>query len=693
VQEGILVRRRKEHLSEAIRREGCQAEPKVILLSAVEVWQQSIFRPIEQGGAMCYAHCMELSASRRNKRLGDAPAAEAGRDGARGWRVWVAARPITLVSSFFYLAALFSILIGDCLECYVPWKGVLSVGLLLLLLLLDRLEYGLFGEMPPRRASLALLATRLALTLAISYGIGSWDNAYVLFMLAIIPYMGYLYFGSKGGIAVGVLVWLIAAVNLTMQAISHLTRVTTFKGGETFTEYMVTWSLVGAFVTSLATLTILIVFVLVSARIASLERAHTSQTERLLAQLETSHARLGVYSQRAIAGTEEHNKTARDIHDRLAHYLTAVSVQIDLALAYRDIGPEKAEGAIRSAKKAITRSLQDVRRSVAILRSKRELAYIPDDEPEDVQAIEAAPSDSVEAGGRGRLWWLAPRPFDVTTTTLYVGIFALGWAEEATTWPGDVLALAGLLLGLAALDRVEFAIFRGHLRFAHVRLMPAWWVGGLLLAARITIIAVLVEGVGIWAATLLVAIIPYWCTIYFGGRASYIAAALPVVLVGLLLLGEALEQMQSGSPDAALRDYLASLLQVAFVLGVVAATSRTVMKESAGRARAERVLGELRKAHADLAEFSRQALEVGEARNSLARDIHDGLGHYLTAMSVQLEKAIAFRSIDPATADQALNESKRLVAVALQEVRSTMGALRESEVESSPTKLLADLAK
>src|SRR4051812_40705083 len=125
---------------------------------------------------MCYAHSMKLSASRRNKRSGDAPAADDGRAearGHRGWRVWIAARPITLVSSFFYLATLISILAGDCLDCRVAWKGVMSVGLLLLLLLLDRLEYGLFGEMPPKRTKLALLATRLALTLVISYGVGS----------------------------------------------------------------------------------------------------------------------------------------------------------------------------------------------------------------------------------------------------------------------------------------------------------------------------------------------------------------------------------------------------------------------------------------------------------------------------------------------------------------------------------------
>ena len=298
---------------------------------------------------MCYAQNMELTASRRDKRLGDAPAGDNGRDGARGWRVWAALRPITLVSSAVYIATLITIIRGDCPACYVPWKGVATVGLLLLLLLLDRLEYPLFGETPSRWVGVALLGTRLALTLATFSIMNPWENAQGLLMLALIPYMGYLYLGSKGGIAVGAMVWVIGANMLVIAAIPHLTKITTQKGGQISTEYMVTRSLMQTGIASLTLLTILIVFVLVSARVTSLERAHTSRTKRLLAQLETSHTRLGIYSQRALAITEEHKRTARDIHDGLAQYLTAVSVEIDVALAYRDISPEKAEGAIRSA--------------------------------------------------------------------------------------------------------------------------------------------------------------------------------------------------------------------------------------------------------------------------------------------------------------------------------------------------------
>ena len=312
------------------------------------------------------------------------------------------------------------------------------------------------------------------------------------------------------------------------------------------------------------------------------------------------------------------------------------------------------------------------------------LVYVPEEESELAQEVESTAGDNNTKGARGRLSWLFPRPFDVVATTLYMGIFVMEFLEEDTAITGTVLALAGLLLGLTVFDRAEFAFFRGR---------PAWWVGGLLLTARIAIAYELFAGLGVWYSIFLIAIMPYWVTIYFGSRAGYIAAALLVVGVGFLSLGVPLEQALTASLDAALGAYLGTMLVLAFVLGIVVATSSTVVKESAARVQAERVLGELRKTHAELGEFSRQAIEAGEARTSLARDIHDGLGHYLTAMSVQLEKALAFRSIDPAAADQALNESKRLVAVALQETRSTMGTLDESDVELSPMKSLAELAQ
>src|SRR5262249_26342389 len=56
--------------------------------------------------------------------------------------------------------------------------------------------------------------------------------------------------------------------------------------------------------------------------------------------------------------------------------------------------------------------------------------------------------------------------------------------------------------------------------------------------------------------------------------------------------------------------------------------------------------------------------------------IHDSLGHHLTAISVLLEKAMAFRGRDPPEADQAVLDAKHSATAALADVRHSVAALR-----------------
>ncbi|MGI3229593.1 sensor histidine kinase [Streptomyces sp. GTA36] len=88
-------------------------------------------------------------------------------------------------------------------------------------------------------------------------------------------------------------------------------------------------------------------------------------------------------------------------------------------------------------------------------------------------------------------------------------------------------------------------------------------------------------------------------------------------------------------------------------------------------------VGEQR-ARRELEDYAAQVAELSAAteRNRLARDIHDSLGHHLTAMSVQLEMASDFRALDPDAAQRALNEARRSVKLALGDVRQSVRALR-----------------
>lgn len=66
-----------------------------------------------------------------------------------------------------------------------------------------------------------------------------------------------------------------------------------------------------------------------------------------------------------------------------------------------------------------------------------------------------------------------------------------------------------------------------------------------------------------------------------------------------------------------------------------------------------------------------------EERNRISRDLHDRLGHHLVAINIQLQKAAAYREINQAESDQALQAAQQANAEAIRELRQTLGSLRE----------------
>ncbi len=65
-----------------------------------------------------------------------------------------------------------------------------------------------------------------------------------------------------------------------------------------------------------------------------------------------------------------------------------------------------------------------------------------------------------------------------------------------------------------------------------------------------------------------------------------------------------------------------------------------------------------------------------QERNRIAREIHDSLGHALTAQSIQLENALLFLPPDAEKTGSFLREAKQLGSRALQEVRRSISTLR-----------------
>ena len=114
--------------------------------------------------------------------------------------------------------------------------------------------------------------------------------------------------------------------------------------------------------------------------------------------------------------------------------------------------------------------------------------------------------------------------------------------------------------------------------------------------------------------------------------------------------------------------------------------SQIVLSEQNFRGDVERLYTELSAANKKLREYAIQVeeLAVVQERNRLARDIHDGLGHYLTALNMQIKAAQALLDKDHLRAMDALTKAQSLAEGALSDVRQSVAALREDPALSQP---------
>jgi signal transduction histidine kinase len=122
-----------------------------------------------------------------------------------------------------------------------------------------------------------------------------------------------------------------------------------------------------------------------------------------------------------------------------------------------------------------------------------------------------------------------------------------------------------------------------------------------------------------------------------------------------------------------------------FFVGLVVTCALAALMVRERRARAS-----LGRAGEVIAELSAES-----ERQRLVREVHDGVAHHLTATAIQLEKAKAFRAVDPAVADAAVDDARAAVGRALEEVREALTGIRGSESAASVPRdtTLADLAR
>jgi signal transduction histidine kinase len=70
-----------------------------------------------------------------------------------------------------------------------------------------------------------------------------------------------------------------------------------------------------------------------------------------------------------IATLQERNRIAREIHDSLGHSLTALNLHLEAAMRLLPTAPDEAMGLLADAKTVSAKTMQNVRQSVAALRS------------------------------------------------------------------------------------------------------------------------------------------------------------------------------------------------------------------------------------------------------------------------------------------------------------------------------------
>jgi signal transduction histidine kinase len=73
-----------------------------------------------------------------------------------------------------------------------------------------------------------------------------------------------------------------------------------------------------------------------------------------------------------------------------------------------------------------------------------------------------------------------------------------------------------------------------------------------------------------------------------------------------------------------------------------------------------------------------------EERNRIAREIHDSLGHSLTALNLQLETALKLWQSHPTKAQTFLTKAKELGSKALQDVRHSVSTMRSHPLQEQP---------
>lgn len=250
---------------------------------------------------------------------------------------------------------------------------------------------------------------------------------------------------------------------------------------------------------------------------------------------------------------------------------------------------------------------------------------------------------------------------------LVVGALATALPSLTEMQAFGVVSLCGFYLAVTT---------RGARRVERLGAPERWWGFTLLFALQLALCAVT-----LWASD------GYALILVFGTASQgvlYLPRRYSAVIV-LLCLAIAAISLGTFTPVYALRQFSSVLAAMAFVV----AFSWIAVKQHDARHEVSRLATELAEANVRLAAHAKEAgaLAAERERNRIAREIHDSVGHCLTAAHVQLLAARAVLAVHPDRASLALERAAGLTHDALDEVRRAVVVMRQERGSPLPERL------
>ena len=277
------------------------------------------------------------------------------------------------------------------------------------------------------------------------------------------------------------------------------------------------------------------------------------------------------------------------------------------------------------------------------------------------------PPQETAASARTMMWFMAA----AVGTWIACGLWPLAAIARGRFggWPAVVFVASFVMYGAGM-----FAIL-GLPRLHRVKL---WMPVSLAALQALTGIVINVDtnlylhgtGMGLGLLVVVAAYLPY----FLGGRALWTWIAVQSIALTWLLVfafGSPVDNLLSRDAviDRVLEGLMFGLAAVGFQLFAAAST---ILALSEGRARTNlaRANAELHATRALLEENSRTA-----ERLRISRDLHDTLGHHLTALSLRLD--VASHLSDATVADH-IHQAHAITRLLLSDVRDVVSTLRET---------------